>query len=71
MVKRSVLALFIVLLFSSNRVGAQDVNIIGGNQLNKSVQVAATDTFPLLEIDEVELEKIPDLRTQFEKLNSS
>jgi hypothetical protein len=71
MVKRSVLALFIVLLFSSNRVGAQDVNIIGGNQLNKSVQVAAPDTFPLLEIDEVELEKIPDLRTQFEKLNSS
>ncbi|MCD7851064.1 MAG: DUF3078 domain-containing protein [Parabacteroides sp.] len=71
MIKRSVLALFIVLLFSSNRAGAQDVNIIGGSQLNKQVQVAAPDTFPLLEIEETELEKIPDLRTQFEKLNSS
>ena len=28
MIKMSVLALFIVLLFSSNQVGAQDVNII-------------------------------------------
>ena len=49
MIKRSVLALFIVLLFSSNRVGAQDVNIISGNQLNKPVQTAVPDTFPLLD----------------------
>ena len=32
MIKMSVLALFIVLLFSSNQVGAQDVNIISGNR---------------------------------------
>lgn len=72
MVKRSVLALFIVLLFSnSNLVEAQDVNIISGNQLEQSVQTAVPDTFPLLELDETELDKIPDLRSQFEKLNSS
>lgn len=71
MIKRSVLALFIVLLFSSNRVGAQDVNIISGNQLNKPVQTAVPDTFPLLDLEETELDKIPDLRAQFEKLNSS
>ncbi len=71
MIKRSVLALFIVLLFSSNRVGAQDVNIISGNQLNKPVQTAVSDTFPLLDLEETELDKIPDVRAQFEKLNSS
>ena len=71
MVKRSVLALFIVLLFSSNQVGAQDVNIISGNQSNQPVQTAVPDTFPLLDLEETELDKIPDLRAQFEKLNSS
>ena len=71
MIKRSVLALFIVLLFSSNQVGAQDVNIISGNQSNQPVQTAAPDTFPLLDLEETELDKIPDLRAQFEKLNSS
>ena len=71
MIKRSVLALFIVLLFSSNQVGAQDVNIISGNQSNQPVQTAVPDTFPLLDLDETELDKIPDLRAQFEKLNSS
>ena len=40
MIKMSVLALFIVLLFSSNQVGAQDVNIISGNQSNQPVQTA-------------------------------
>ena len=60
-----------ILLFSSNRVGAQDVNIISGNQLNKPVQTAVPDTFPLLDLEETELDKIPDLRAQFEKLNSS
>ena len=49
MIKRSVLALFIVLLFSSNQVGAQDVNIISGNQSNQPVQTAVPDTFPLLD----------------------
>ena len=63
----SVLALFIVLLFSSNQVGAQDVNIISGNQSNQPVQTAVPDTFPLLDLDETELDKIPDLRAQFEK----
>ena len=71
MIKRSVLALFIVLLFSSNRGGAQEVNIISGNQLNQPVQTAVPDTFPLLDLEETELDKIPDLRAQFEKLNSS
>ena len=65
MIKRSVLALFIVLLFSSNRVGAQDVNIISGNQLNKPVQTAVPDTFPLLDLEETELDKIPDLRAHY------
>ena len=69
MIKMSVLALFIVLLFSSNQVGAQDVNIISGNQSNQPVQTAVPDTFPLLDLDETELDKIPDLRAQFEKLN--
>ena len=71
MIKMSVLALFIVLLFSSNQVGAQDVNIISGNQSNQPVQTAVPDTFPLLDLEETELDKIPDLRAQFEKLNSS
>ena len=71
MIKRSVLALFIVLLFSSNQVGAQDVNIISGNQSNQPIQTAVPDTFPLLDLEETELDKIPDLRAQFEKLNSS
>jgi hypothetical protein len=59
MIKMSVLALFIVLLFSSNQVGAQDVNIISGNQSNQPVQTAVPDTFPLLDLDETELDKIP------------
>ena len=71
MVKRSVLALFIVLLFSNNRVEAQDVNIISGNQLNQSDLVAVPDTLPTLDLEETELDKIPDLRTQFERLNNS
>ena len=71
MVKRSVLALFIVLLFSNNRVEAQDVNIISGNQLNQSDLVAVPDTLPTLDLEETELNKIPDLRTQFERLNNS
>ena len=71
MIKRSVLALFIVLLFSNNRVEAQDVNIISGNQLNQSDLVAVPDTLPTLDLEETELDKIPDLRAQFEKLNSS
>ena len=83
MIKRSVLALFIALLFNSNQIDAQDVNIINGNQLDKPVQTAAQtttqtapqtvtpDTLPLLELDETELNKIPDLRTQFERLNGS
>lgn len=58
MIKRSVLALFIVLLFSSNRGGAQEVNIISGNQLNQPVQTAVPDTFPLLDLEETELDKI-------------
>ena len=61
MIKMSVLALFIVLLFSSNQVGAQDVNIISGNQSNQPVQTAVPDTFPLLDLEETELDKIPDL----------
>lgn len=65
MAKRSVLVLFIILLFS-NRVDAQDVNILGNQQ-----GTAVPDTFPLLELNETELDKIPDLRTQFEKQNSS
>ena len=71
MIKMSVLALFIVLLFSNNRVEAQDVNIISGNQLNQSDLVAVPDTLPTLDLEETELDKIPDLRAQFEKLNSS
>ena len=59
MIKRSVLALFIVLLFSSNQVGAQDVNIISGNQSNQPVQTAVPDTFPLLDLEETELDKSP------------
>lgn len=84
MIKRSILALFIALLFNSNQIDAQDVKIVNGNQLDKpvqtAVQAAATqttpqtvtpDTLPLLELDETELNKIPDLRTQFERLNGS
>lgn len=71
MVKRSVLALFIVLLFSSNQASAQEVNIIDGNRLNQSVQPATPDTLPQIELDELELNKIPDLRVQLETLNKS
>lgn len=71
MVKKSVLALFIVLLFNNTPIGAQDINIINESQLSQPVQAAAPDTFPLLDLDETELEKIPDLRAQFERLNSS
>lgn len=71
MVKRSVLALFIVLLFSSNQASAQEVNIIDGNRLNQSVQPATPDTLPQVELDELELNKIPDLRIQLETLNKS
>ncbi|MEI3118797.1 MAG: hypothetical protein V8T12_08530 [Parabacteroides johnsonii] len=39
--------------------------------MNQPVQTAVPDTFPLLDLEETELDKIPDLRAQFEKLNSS
>ena len=64
MIKMSVLALFIVLLFSSNQVGAQDVNIISGNQSNQPVQTAVPDTFPLLDLDETELDVYKRQRLQ-------
>lgn len=67
-VKIFALALFIVLSIS-NRVNAQDVQIIAGNQLRQPTQVAQADTFPVLEIDESELNKISDIRSQFEKQN--
>lgn len=62
--------LFIVLMFCC-RTNAQDVNIITNNQLSTRSQVAATDTFPLLEIHESDLDVITDLRNQFEKQNRS
>ena len=65
MIKRSVLALFIVLLFSSNQVGAQDVNIISGYQSNLPVQTAVPDTFPFFELEETDLDKIADIRGLF------
>lgn len=71
MVKNSVLALFIVLLFGNTPIGAQDVHVISEPPLKQTVQAAEPDTLPLLELDETELEKIPSIRTQFEKLNSS
>lgn len=70
-VKRFTFALFIVLLFSTNRGEAQDVKFITGSELNTSAQTAQPDTFPLLEINEVELESIGNLRSQLEKQNSS
>lgn len=73
MAKRSVFTLFIVLLLGSSRIEAQDIDIINGNQLNQQVQMAAPDTLPQqeLEVDEAELDKIPDLRSRFETFNRS
>lgn len=66
--KRSFLGLFIILLFS-NRTGAQDIQIIDNEQLNKQAVVEQADTLIRVELDPAELEKIPDLRTEFEKQN--
>ena len=71
MAKRSVLALFIVLLFSSHQIKAQDINLINGEQLNRATQVVTRDTLSLLQLEKADLDKIPDLRAQFEKLNST
>lgn len=70
-VKRFTFALFIVLLFSGSRGEAQDVKFITGSQISASAQTTQPDTFPLLEINEVELESISNLRSQLEKQNGS
>ena len=70
-VKRFTFALFVVLLFSSSRGEAQDVKFMTGSGLSTSAQTTQLDTFPLLEINEAELESVSNLRSQLEKQNNS
>lgn len=69
-VKKLTFALFIVLLFNS-RIDAQDVQFVTSNQLSADKQTTTTDTFPLLNIDEAELETISDIRGQLERQNKT
>lgn len=62
---------FVVLSFCCSLVRAQDVNMIEENLPNSEIQPEVVDTFPLLDLNEFEWDKIPDLRTRFERLNSS
>lgn len=52
-------------------VHAQDANPLEKSLSDSVVSPAEIDTFPLLDLEEIEWDKIPDLRSQFERMNSS
>lgn len=69
MVIKRIIIVFSTMLFVTNLVKAQETTIITGNQLKETDQVGATDTFPMIDIDESDLDNIISLRAQFEKQN--
>lgn len=71
MVIKRCIIVFSAVLFVTHLVKAQETTIITGNQLMEADQVATTDTLPVIDIDDSELDKIISLREQFEKQNRS
>lgn len=69
-IKKFPFALFIILFFC-DVINAQDVNVLTEEQLQEPPQTAQIDTFPLLELDNMELDNILSLREQLEKLNQT
>ncbi len=69
--KWAVIGLFVG-LFCLKWLGmyAQDVNLLE-KSLYSVVPPVELDTFPLLDLEEIEWDKIPDLHSQFERMNSS
>ena len=65
------LALCIVSALFCTRIQAQEMNIINGNPINRATQVVVPDTLSRPQLKETDLEKIPSLRAQFEKMNST
>lgn len=70
MIKRYTLVLFIVLMFNNLTIAQESISL-SGNPLNPSVQTQVADTMPLLHIDDPALDKIVDIRKQFEKQNKT
>lgn len=72
MIRGTFLVLFTLLLLSGNQMQAQEINtIINNTQINRATQVVEPDTLVRPQLKESDLEKIPSLRAQFEKLNST
>lgn len=70
MIRRYTLALFIVLIFS-NFTTAQEIVPVTEIPLGQSVQAHSTDTVPTMDSDDPSLDKIVDIRKQFEKQNKT
>lgn len=71
MVIKRCIIVFSAVLFATHLIKAQETTIITGNQLMEADQVATTDTLPVIDIDDSDLDKIISLREQFEKQNRS
>lgn len=76
MVIRGYLLILTITFFLTNLVNAQENTVISGADLNNAStqevkQNTATDTIPVIELTESDLNNILDLRTQFEKQNST
>lgn len=70
--KKYCLALFILSFITNlTLVQAQETKMATGSQFEKTNQKASPDTLPIPEIDEVELDNLIDLRSQFEKQNQT
>lgn len=69
-IRRYTLALFIILIFR-NFTAAQEIIPLTENLLDQKVQTNRTDTVPTLDKDDPALDKIVDIRKQFEKQNQT
>lgn len=70
MINRSCIVLSIFSLFIY-LAKAQDAKVVSGADLNRFTPVNTTDTLDLIDIENPDLDKITDLRSQFEKQNST
>ena len=71
MVIKRYFILFFILSSLASLAKAQEGTLITGTNLTQTEQGNATDTIPVIEIEDPDLDNIISLRAQFEKQNRS
>lgn len=72
MMKRYSVCVLFMLLFVGNQINAQESNMLTGTAIQRPVQVStASDTIIGVDINDPDLKKIVDIRSQFEKQNKT